>query len=101
MYAKQCLIDFVSGVETLYGKKFITFNVHQLAHLPGSVENWGALFTHTAFIYEDFYQTMQKYVNSPNGVTTQICDGFRLKLVINRLFIICEKDRTLNQQEYL
>ncbi|CAG5071513.1 Similar to ninaC: Neither inactivation nor afterpotential protein C (Drosophila melanogaster) [Cotesia congregata] len=101
IYARQCLISFINGVETLYGKKHVSYNVHQLAHLPESVENWGPLFTHSAFIYEDFYQTIQNYVKSANGVSIQICDAFRLKCVIDRLLIICDKDLNFNQREYL
>lgn len=101
IYATQCFISFINGVETLYGKKHVSYNVHQLAHLPESVENWGPLFTHSAFIYEDFYQNIQNYVKSANGVSIQICDAFRLKCVIDRLLIICDKDLNFYQREYL
>ncbi|CAG5100612.1 Protein of unknown function [Cotesia congregata] len=67
-YADQCLREFILGVELLYGEKYVSFNVHLLADLTISVENWGPLYTHSAFIYEDFNQTIQASVNSPNGV---------------------------------
>ncbi|CAD6235950.1 GSCOCG00012442001-RA-CDS, partial [Cotesia congregata] len=58
-YAEQCLRDFVADIESLYGEKYVSFNIHLLHHLVISVENWGPLYTHSAFIYEDFNQTIQ------------------------------------------
>ena len=52
-YAKKCLIGFIDGVEEFYGKEHISFNVHLLAHLSRSVRNWGPLWTHSAFPYEN------------------------------------------------
>lgn len=92
IYANKCLNDFILGVQELYGEKFVSFNVHLSAHLVSSVENWGPLWPHSAFIYEDFNQTLENYVNSPNGVVTQICDSFRLTCVIDRLFNLCKND---------
>ncbi|CAG5093131.1 Protein of unknown function [Cotesia congregata] len=47
VYADQCLKEFIREVESLYGEKYLSFNVHLLAHLAESVENWGPLFTHS------------------------------------------------------
>lgn len=100
-YAAKCLNNFILGVESLYGEEYVSFNVHLLAHLPTSVENWGPLYTHSAFIYEDFNQTIQAYVNSPNGVEIQICDSFRLKCVIDRLICLCWDNLDYRQREFL
>ncbi|XP_044597182.1 uncharacterized protein LOC123273770 [Cotesia glomerata] len=100
-YANQCLQKFVQGVQELYGEKFMSFNVHLLTHLAISVENWGPLWTHSAFIYEDFNQTLENCVKSPNGVIIQICDSFRLKCVIDRLYNLCKNDLSYQQKNYL
>ncbi|XP_044594889.1 uncharacterized protein LOC123272257 [Cotesia glomerata] len=101
VYADKCLKEFLVGVESLYGKKYVSFNVHLLAHLGRSVENWGPLFTHSAFIYEDFNQSIENSVKSPNGVSIQICDSFRLKCVIDRLKILCRNELTNDQSQFL
>ncbi|CAG5075421.1 Protein of unknown function [Cotesia congregata] len=101
VYAGQCLHEFITGVESLYGKKHVSFNVHLLAHLSESVKNWGPLPTHSAFIYEDFNQTIQEYVKSSNGVHIQICDSFRIKCCIDRLLIICQNHLNHKQKKYL
>ncbi|KAH7974284.1 hypothetical protein HPB49_013726 [Dermacentor silvarum] len=41
--AGQLLQPFVSRAASLYGTRFMTFNVHQLRHLTSSVENLGPL----------------------------------------------------------
>lgn len=89
VYAEKCLLKFVKNVQVLYGKQFMSFNVHLLLHLPQSVLNWGPLWAHSAFCYEDFNQELQNYVKSSNGVARQICDTFRIKYVINKLRFIC------------
>lgn len=93
IYADHCLKEFILGVESLYGEKYMSFNVHLLAHLATSVENWGPLFTHSAFIYEDFNQSIKNSVKSPNGVSIQICDSFRLKCVFDRLLNLCRNEQ--------
>lgn len=101
IYAHQCLLQFIAGVETLYGEKHMSFNVHQLAHLTTSVENWGPLWTHSAFTYEDYNQTLKNGVKSPKGVAVQICDSFRLKCVIDKLLIACTNDLNSQQKMWL
>lgn len=101
IYADKCLKEFILGVESLYGENYMSFNLHLLAHLAPSVENWGPLFTHSAFIYEDFNQTIENSVKSANGVLIQICDSFRLKCVIDRLLNLCRNDMSDEQKKFL
>lgn len=100
-YAAECLNEFILGVQSLYGEKYMSFNVHLLSHLAISVENWGPLYTHSAFIYEDFNQTILAYVKSPNGVELQICDSFRLKCVIDQLSRLHWNDLDYHQKQFL
>ncbi|CAD6227949.1 GSCOCG00012023001-RA-CDS, partial [Cotesia congregata] len=84
-YAERLLLEFIEKTETLYGKEFVSFNVHLLSHLKKSVLNWGPVSTHSAFLYEDYNQNLQKYVKSSNGVALQVCDNFRLKSAVDNL----------------
>ena len=45
------LTEFVSRFQTLYGIAAMTFNVHLLTHLTKSVQMWGPLWTHSAFVF--------------------------------------------------
>lgn len=67
-YAERCLLNFVRNVSTLYGEENLSFNIHFLTHLPRSVENWGPLDSHSAFIYEDLNQDVKFSAKSSNGV---------------------------------
>ncbi|XP_024892971.1 uncharacterized protein LOC112468153, partial [Temnothorax curvispinosus] len=48
----ESLHKFVLGVETLYKKRAMTYNVHQLLHISKSVYNWGPLWAHSTFPFE-------------------------------------------------
>lgn len=84
-FAHTCLIDFITGVKDLYGEEALTFNVHSLAHLSKSVENWDPLWGHGAFIFENFNQEILAEVQSSRGVSHQIYDMFRTKCVLFKL----------------
>ncbi|KAE8742562.1 hypothetical protein FOCC_FOCC011856, partial [Frankliniella occidentalis] len=50
--ARRDLEEFVAGVHTLYSMNCVTFNVHLLTNLSQSVQQFGNLWTHSAFLYE-------------------------------------------------
>lgn len=100
-YAQSCLFDFVKGVEELYGLKHTSFNIHLLLHLSHSVINWGPLWTHSAFWYEDFNQDLKSFVKSSQSIGLQIVDSFRSKCVLLRIQQICVNDLTNSQTKYL
>jgi hypothetical protein len=61
---QQSLEDFVRQTESLYGKRAMRINVHQLLHLYNDILNWGLLWTHNSFSYE-----------SMNGVLARLIHG--------------------------
>lgn len=102
VYADKCFVKFVKNVQILYGKEFMSFNVHLLLHLSQSVLIWGPLWAHSAFCYEDFNQKLKNYVKSSYGVAGHIiCDIFRIKCVINKLRFIYASFLTETQINYL
>ncbi|CAD6220037.1 GSCOCG00011542001-RA-CDS, partial [Cotesia congregata] len=70
--AQRNLFQFVKETEELYGKEHISFNLHLLTHLPESVLDWGPLWTHSAFCFENFHQFLKKLVKSSNQADQQI-----------------------------
>ncbi|EFN84418.1 hypothetical protein EAI_10745, partial [Harpegnathos saltator] len=72
LYVEKYIVEFVKNVEVLYGKEFMSFNVHLLLHLSRSVLIWGPLWAHSSFCYEDFNQELKNYVKSSHGVARQI-----------------------------
>lgn len=100
-YARKCLLKFVQGIESLYGKEHISFNVHLLMHLPDSVLNFGPLWGHSSFRYEDYNQILKGYAQSSNGVALQVCSTFRISTTISRLETICMDHLSYKQKKYL
>lgn len=68
------LAKFVVGVQFLYGEKEMTFNVHQLLHLPKSVTLQGPLWSHSCFAFESNIGHVKELVTSAKGVPIQIVE---------------------------
>lgn len=72
-HAREALEVYVKSVAHLYGEDQMSFNVHSLLHLVNSVENLGPLWSHSAFMFENFNGYLLKQVKSSNAVPQQIC----------------------------
>ncbi|XP_067209214.1 uncharacterized protein [Linepithema humile] len=59
-YAKELLVYFVQQFKTLYGKEYVTSNVHNLIHLNESVKAFGTLDGFSAFDFENHMQTLKR-----------------------------------------
>ncbi|XP_037572456.2 uncharacterized protein LOC119454715 [Dermacentor silvarum] len=68
------LVKFVVGVQFLYEEKEMTFNVHQLLHLPKSVVLQGPLWSHSCFVFESNIGHVKELVTSAKGVPIQIVE---------------------------
>ncbi|XP_058451148.1 uncharacterized protein LOC131430301 [Malaya genurostris] len=74
--ARAMLKAFISEFMTLYGKQYITSNLHNLQHIVDEVEVFGPLNTISAYPFENSLQRMKHLIRS----------GWRsLEQVINRL----------------
>lgn len=100
-YAKQCIFKFVKDIEVLYGLEHVSFNAHLLTHLPESVLNWGPLWTHSAFCYENFHQVLKKLVKSSNSAELQILESLRCIITLNKLEECYEHELILRQRKFL
>ncbi|CAN7982373.1 unnamed protein product [Ixodes pacificus] len=68
--------EFVVKMQTLYGQRAMTFNIHQMLHLPKSVQMLGPLWTHSSFVFEGGNGTLVKLVSDGNGVPLQILERY-------------------------
>ena len=66
------LQHFCLRVESLYGGRYQTFNVHCLLHLVSCVENLGPLWASSCFCYEDFNGDLRKLFHGTQNVDSQI-----------------------------
>ncbi|XP_042147633.1 uncharacterized protein LOC121836703 [Ixodes scapularis] len=72
--AENLLIDFVGRCEALCGVASLTFNVHQLLHLPNSVRQLGPLWAQSAFVFEGGNGKLVKLVSAARGLPDQIVE---------------------------
>lgn len=61
--AELALKKFVILTATLYGKEHVSFNVHQLCHLPESVSTWGPAWSNSAFPFEGNNRVLLKLIH--------------------------------------
>jgi hypothetical protein len=76
LYAEIALHKFVSQVGSLYGKQFVSYNVHLLTHLAQSVKLWGPLWATSAFLFEDANGKLLRSFHGTKGITKQIFSHF-------------------------
>lgn len=58
-YAESLLIHFVKSFELLYGKCFVSHNVHNLTHICNDVRKFGPLDSFSAFRFENYLSSIK------------------------------------------
>lgn len=59
-YAHELLIHFVQAFKILYSEIYVTYNMHNMIHLPEDVKNHGCLDMFSAFPFENYLQEVKK-----------------------------------------
>ncbi|XP_024892185.1 uncharacterized protein LOC112467697 isoform X1 [Temnothorax curvispinosus] len=72
-YAHTLLTKFVCYTEHYYSKAAMTYNVHQLLHLAQSVADWGPLWAHSGYCFENGNGQLVRKIHGAKGVVHQIC----------------------------
>ncbi|XP_064472537.1 uncharacterized protein LOC135387052 [Ornithodoros turicata] len=91
------LVQFVCDAQLLYGNEFMTFNVHQLLHLPKCVKKMGPLWAHSCFPFESMNGRLLKLITAAKGVPLQILERYSLRQKVHQLsyaIIISESAKT-------
>ena len=71
-YAAKLLTIFVKGVEELYSRGDLVYNIHGLVHLAGDVEHYGPLETFSSFKFENKLKSIKKLVRKPQYPLQQV-----------------------------
>ena len=72
-YAKELLQYFVSKCDHLYGRTFTVYNVHNLIHIwEDSKNSKTSLDNISSFPFENYMQTIKKFVRKPQNPLSQI-----------------------------
>jgi len=72
-YASSLLQYFVTNFAILYGKKFVSYNVHGLLHISDDVLHLGRLDNFSAFRFENHLGRLKRMVKNKNNPLTQVC----------------------------
>lgn len=63
-YANDLLRAFINHSIVIYGKIFVVYNVHALAHLAQECLSYGSLDKFSAFPYENFLKSLKNSLKS-------------------------------------
>lgn len=75
-YAEKLLIIFVKGFRKLYGRRYVSYNVHGLLHLSDDVRKYGELDNFSAFRFENFIGQIKRLIRSGNKTLQQLSRRF-------------------------
>ena len=71
-YAEALLTTFVKQSHSIYGNKFVTYNVHNLIHLADECRQCGPLDTFSCFPFENHLGTLKNLVRRSNNPLEQL-----------------------------
>jgi len=63
-YAKSLLNHFVISFANIYGKSYMSHNIHIIQHLADDVKKFGSLNNFSAFEFESYMQPMKKKIRT-------------------------------------
>ncbi|XP_061502374.1 uncharacterized protein LOC133391534 isoform X1 [Anopheles gambiae] len=70
--AKTMLETFVLDFQTIYGKQFVTSNIHNLIHVYDDVHNFGPLNTISTYPFENSLQLLKKMLRGRSNDLEQV-----------------------------
>ena len=82
-YAEKLIKDFVEKCHVLYGKKFITHNLHNLLHLPDDVRKYGALDQFSAFKFENNLRLINSNIRKNTQYLQQLVKRYAERSIAN------------------
>ncbi|XP_064463261.1 uncharacterized protein LOC135378385 [Ornithodoros turicata] len=85
--SESLLKKFVDQAQRLYGSRMMTFNMHQLLHLPRSVSKLGPLWAHSAFVFESGNGRVVSCINAAKGAPHQVLERVA---VMQEVELLCQ-----------
>ena len=76
IHSEQMLKKFCSKFETLYGRRYMTANIHSLLHLADCIRELGPLWAYSCFHFEGQNGALKSLVHGTQQVEKQIMVSF-------------------------
>ncbi|XP_067207161.1 uncharacterized protein [Linepithema humile] len=61
-YAQSLLEHFVTTFSIIYGKEYVTYNIHNMLHICADVKKFGPLDMFSAFRFENYMSTIKRHL---------------------------------------
>jgi hypothetical protein len=71
-FARKLLVSFVNQVKSIYGREFLSYNMHSLIHLCDDALMNGKLDYISAFPFENYMQTLKRFLRSTSSQLSQV-----------------------------
>ena len=71
-FAKCLLESFVRNSEIIYGRAFVSYNVHSLVHIPDYVKVFGPIDSFSAFVFENYNGVLKRLLRKNDLPLQQI-----------------------------
>lgn len=97
-FAEALLQNFVMSFEILYGKEYISHNVHNLLHLCSDVRTFGPVDNFSAFRFENFMTSIKQQLRKSEKPLQQLIKRYKETEHVSSLLLNNNSD---NQQLYI
>lgn len=74
--AKNLLEVFVEHSMKLYGKEFVSYNVHNLLHIVDDVKKYESLDNFSCFVFENYLGKIKRMLRTSYKLLQQICNRY-------------------------
>ena len=71
-FIQECLLSFIHYGKTLYGKMFLSYNVHSISHLVDEYKRYGPLDNFSAFCFETYLGSLKRMLRSHHKPLSQM-----------------------------
>jgi hypothetical protein len=85
--ARALIVNFIIGVQDLYGSAHVSYNVHLLFHMVDYVKMWGAPWRSSAFLFEHVGGVMAKRFHGSTHINKHIFSSFFAANALKRFAI--------------
>ncbi|XP_067216038.1 uncharacterized protein [Linepithema humile] len=76
-YAQELTYFYIKTFIKLYGMGHVSHNIHSLIHLVNDVKRFGPLDNFSAFKFENYMQTLKKYIRKADKPLQQVVRRYR------------------------
>lgn len=83
-FADELLKQFVFDYARIYDPSEIVFNVHAILHLVECVRQFGALYSFSAYRFENYMREIKKHIKSPSKILQQMFNRLAETNIINQ-----------------